>query len=424
MCQRNTLSVPYTVTKAATRMTRSLTLAAYMAYARRGAKPAGDPGMDRPEGELIWAHAADKERAEALCQIAGRLSQVRPGLHMVLTLADDAAQPIQTSATVLLQRLPEDTLASVTAFLDYWRPGLCLWTGGDLRPALLTCADERAIPLYLIDATAAQIDRSGWSWLPDPTRAVLRRFAQVQARSESAARSLRRLGLSEQDITVSGPLRTEALPAPYNEAERDELARILLGRPIWLAAHLDPDELQTMLEARRKVSRLSHRLILVICPETQAMMPEIAARLAQEDLRTATWSAGEVPLESCQVILGDPEGEMGLWFRLAPICFMGNSLMAGMTGRDPNEPAVHGSAILYGPNVRDYLQDYGRYAEARAARIVRDPDTLAAAVSQLIAPDQAAAMAHGAWDVASQAAEVNDRLLDLIQDTLDLVGGR
>jgi 3-deoxy-D-manno-octulosonic-acid transferase len=98
---------------------------------------------------------------------------------------------------------------------------------------------------------------------------------------------------------------------------------------------------------------------------------------------------------------------------------MGSSLRPGMGGSDPNEPAAHGSAIVYGPNVGRYLPSYTRYAEAGAARIVRDADTLSAALSRLIAADQAAAMAHAAWDVASVGAEVTDHILDLVQDTLD-----
>ena len=115
---------------------------------------------------------------------------------------------------------------------------------------------------------------------------------------------------------------------------------------------------------------------------------------------------------------------MGLWYRVAPITFMGSSLEAGQWGRDPNEPAAHGSAILYGPNVRRYLSGYSRFAEAGAARIVRDADTLAAAVQRLIPPDQSAAMAHAAWDVASQSAGVTDKILDLVQDTLDVMGAK
>ena len=113
---------------------------------------------------------------------------------------------------------------------------------------------------------------------------------------------------------------------------------------------------------------------------------------------------------------------MGLWYRLAPVSFMGSSLVSGQYGRDPDAPAAHGSAILYGPNVARYLQRYARYAEAGAARIVRDSDTLAAEVQALLPPDRAAAMAEAAWEVATRGAEVSDLVVDMVLDALDRRG--
>ena len=107
-------------------------------------------------------------------------------------------------------------------------------------------------------------------------------------------------------------------------------------------------------------------------------------------------------------------------YRLAPVTFLGGSLVSGVGGRDPFEAAALGSAILYGPNVGRYLAAYSRLASVGAARIVKDAETLAGAVQRLSAPDQAAAMAHAAWEVVTQGAEATDRLLDLLQDTLDL----
>ena len=99
---------------------------------------------------------------------------------------------------------------------------------------------------------------------------------------------------------------------------------------------------------------------------------------------------------------------------------MGSSLISGHGGRDPFEPAALGSAILYGPNVSRYLPAYSRLASAGAARIVRDAETLAGAITRLSAPDQAALMAHAAWEVSSDGAEATDRLMNLVQDVLDL----
>ena len=50
---------------------------------------------------------------------------------------------------------------------------------------------------------------------------------------------------------------------------------------------------------------------------------------------------------------------------------------------------------------------------------MNDATALATAVSRLIAPDQAAVMAHAGWDVISRGAALTDKVIDLVQDTLD-----
>lgn len=243
----------------------------------------------------------------------------------------------------------------------------------------------------------------------------------IMASSSNAERFIRRLGVKDVEMTVTGPLLEGATPLNYNESDRELLATLLRGRPVWLAAHLQPEELDTVLKANRAISRISHRNLLILSPDDPAKVQDFRAAVEDANLRYVTWSEGELPEETTQVILADTPDELGLWYRLAPISFMGNSLAASFHGSDPNEPAAHGSAILYGPSIRRYLNTYSRFAEAGAARIVRDPTTLAAAVQRLMAADQSAAMAHAAWDVSSRSAEVTDRLMDLIQDTLDVL---
>lgn len=408
-------------------MATSLGLAAYMAWARRAAPPPEGgfvPSGPRPEGAVIWGHATSADHVRALIQLCERLAAQRAGpracpLSLLLTTAPGVPIPGHTRGTTVTEDLPGENGTDPGAFLDHWRPDLCLWTGGDLRPALLVEAEARGVPLFLVDADRSLLERAGWRWLSDVPRAVLTRFTRIMARSENTAQYLRRQGVRDDVISVTGVFQEGAITLPYNDALREEMATCLRGRPIWLAAMLKLEELDIVLAAHRQASRLAHRLFLIIVPDDPADAERFAQALADGGWRYTIWSHGDMPEETTQILLADTRGELGLWYRLAPISFMGRSLGAGMGGSDPNEPAAHGSAIVYGPNVGRYLPSYTRYAEAGAARIVRDVDTLAAALSRLIAADQAAAMAHAAWDVASIGAEVTDRIAELVHDTLD-----
>jgi len=400
-------------------MSRSLSLAAYLAYARRGGRTVTAPDTPRPEGKVIWAHAVDAARADTLVHLAGRLVQQRPGLHMVLTTSDPAPERRHSGKAVIWQPLPEDQVSAAESFLGHWRPDLCLWTGGDLKPALLITAAKRGVPLYLVDADEDHLERPAWRWFPDMPRAVLGSFFEILTRSEAAARMVRRFGAPSEIVSVTGPFQEGAMTLPYKQSDRAELAVLLRGRPIWLAAMIQVSELEVVLDSHREVSRLAHRSLLILVPDDLSDSNSIRNRLDAQGWRYVTWSKGELPSETTQILLADTRGEMGLWYRLAPITFMGSSLFSGSLGSDPNEPAAHGSAILYGPNVGRYLRRYSRFADVGAARIVRDTETLSGAVQRLIAPDQAAAMAHAAWDVASKGAAVTDRILDMVLDRLD-----
>jgi 3-deoxy-D-manno-octulosonic-acid transferase len=199
------------------------------------------------------------------------------------------------------------------------------------------------------------------------------------------------------------------------------VAETLTGRPVWLAAHLRADEAGDILRAHRQAMRLTHRLLLIIAPATPEDGNSIAQMLESSGLRCIDWDNGDLPEYSTQILLARNDDELGLWYRLAPLAFMGSSLVAGHGGSDPFEAAALGTAILYGPNVGQHLGAYTQLVEAGGARIVRDAESLEAAVQHLIAPDKSAAMAHAGWDVISAGAQLVDMLMAEIGERLDTV---
>ena len=405
-------------------MARSLSLAAYMTYARRATKPPPVPETSRPAGDLVWAHASDAGRAEALVHLAQRLQQQRPAVRLLLTTNAGVIPEIPPNDLVIWQALPDDTIVAAKAFLRHWRPDICLWAGGDLYPALLITASQTRVPLLLIDVDENQLTKPGWRWFPDLPKALLGRFRLIMVHDVETAMHLHRIGVDDVEIHVTGPLQEGAMALPYDSATREALAGILLGRPVWLAAMIELNELECVLDAHRQVSKLAHRSLLIIQPDNMAEIDGFKARLNYQGLRYVLRSGGEVPGETTQVLLANSHDELGLWYGLAPVSFMGCSLQPGQSGHDPNAPAAHGSAIIHGPNVGGYHERYSHYAKAGATRLVSDTYSLTTAVQTLIAPDQSATMAQAAWDVVSRGAAVTDMIIEMIEDRLDTLEAR
>jgi 3-deoxy-D-manno-octulosonic-acid transferase len=74
---------------------------------------------------------------------------------------------------------------------------------------------------------------------------------------------------------------------------------------------------------------------------------------------------------------------MGLWFRLAPVSFVGGSI-APRGGHNPFEPAALGSAILTGPSVENFRPAYDALLRAGGAVSVGDAALLAEVAARLL----------------------------------------
>ena len=356
-----------------------------------------------------------------MLEMIRRMGVDDPDLHFVLTTGTT------TSAAALEGRLPPrcvhqyaplDIRPWVRRFLDHWRPDLVVLAEGEIWPATIVEAKARGIPLALINARMTERAFRRWRWLPGAARALMGRIDHVQAQEADTARRLRALGLPADRLEVTGTLKEGSAALPADAAELERLHRALDGRPAWLAASTHDEEEAIAAAAHRRALQSWHALLLILAPRHPERAPEIVRQLRQAGWKVARRSEGEGIGPETQIYVADTIGEMGLWFRLAPVSFVGGSLVP-VGGHNPYEPAALGSAILHGPHVGNFADIYDRLSEAAAAERVEAAADLGPAVAKLLEPDRAAAMAHAAWEVCSAGADVTDKAIDLLFAMLD-----
>ncbi|WP_240705238.1 3-deoxy-D-manno-octulosonic acid transferase [Pacificoceanicola onchidii] len=399
---------------------RALSLQAYLTYARSG-MAFGSPGSERswPEpgpGPVIWAHADGADHGRALVNLCSRIAQQHPDAQIYVSGADVVPPDMQKIA------IPPERIAECERFVARLRPDLCLWGASDLRPALLHSMQASGGQTIALPPPGGPWRCAVPRWLPDPTPATMAVFNRIHAANVTEKRQLRRAGVPADIITVSGPLTDTGTPLDCDDGQYEEVAAALAGRPVWLAARLRACEASDVLRAHRRATRLAHRLLLIVVPASEEDFFAIERCVADQQLRVCNWDAGESPDDNTMVLLVEGPEEIGLWYRAAPLAFLGGSMTSGHGGTDPFEAAALGTAILYGPNVSNHLPSYSRLVEAGAARIVRDADSLASAVSNLVAPDQAATMAHAGWDAVTAGADLIDTVLADVAAHLDREG--
>jgi 3-deoxy-D-manno-octulosonic-acid transferase len=401
-------------------MARSLALALYLLAARRGGWEPAEGRATRPDGTLVWMHLGAGSNLKRLAQLARRLSELRPGLAFLVTAqGGGAAAAVGFPAAMVTDQAPAERVPAVAAFLEYWRPDLSLIAGATLPPALIAGTHDRGIPLILADIRLSSDELGHWRWRRGLAASLLSRFSRVLAQDPETATRLRAIGGRQLPVEIAGRIEETSEPLPGSEAERASLAELLATRPVWLAVACPESEEEAVIAAHARAMRLAHRMLLILVPADPQRADALADRLGREGWVVARRSREEEPEADVQVFLADGEAELGLWYRLAPVTFMGGTLAPGGTGRNPFEPAALGSAIVHGPHPGPYPDAYTLLAEARATRIVAGAEALADTVADLIAPDKAALLAHNAWAVSSGGAEVTDRVAEIVLATLD-----
>jgi 3-deoxy-D-manno-octulosonic-acid transferase len=374
-------------------------------------------GAARPQGRLIWCHAASNGETLSLLPLLEALAKQDPALSFLVTTGT------VTSARLLEQRLspelaprtqhrflPLDVPRWVARFLEGWRPDLAVIVESELWPNTLAAAGRQGVPLALINARMSARSAQSWGWAAGFARALLGRFALILAQTEADA--ARFSALAGREVPCWGNLKYAAPPLPADSPELARLSAAWVGRPVWLAASTHPGEDEIIIAAHRLLAGDHPGLLTVIVPRHPPRGPDITALAG--DLPVARRGAGQDAGQGVAVYVADTLGELGLFYRLARVALIGGSLVPH-GGQNPLEAARLGCPILIGPHHFNFSEIIKRLSAAHA--LVETPDgpgaaqALAAQVALLLAdPRKGQAMAGAAAALAQDQAGLPGRI--------------
>ena len=373
----------------------------------------GRASLSRPEGRLIWVHAASVGEVVAARDLAQDLAREAGATLLFTTSTQGGAGAVPKEA--LHQFAPIDTVDAVRGFLDHWRPDLGIFVEADLWPRLLLEAKARGVRLALANARASKTRQRA----PRSMAALLSRFDVVTAQDASVERELRSLGIARAEAV--GDLRAAAEPPGADPEALTTLAQAIGDRPVWAAVSTHPADEEAVAKAHRAVMAAHRGALLLWAPRHPARAEAVAEMLT--GLRVARRSFGEPVDPNTDVLLVDTLGETGLLFRLAPLTFLGGGF-GPEGGHNPWEPARLGSAVLSGPGVANHRDGFRRLTSAGAARIVETGAELGPTVADLLGSPNLSAMSAAAARIAAEGSGARARTLELLHPLLAGAGER
>lgn len=368
--------------------------------ARRGkedpgrlAERRGLPGRARPVGRLVWMHGASV--GEALSLVGLIDGMIARGFSVLVTTGTKSAADLigrRLPAGAVHQYVPLDAPRWIGRFLDHWRPDLALVAESEIWPNTLIALHQRRIPLLLVNGRMSERSFRGWGRTPRTAEALLARIAICLAQTQDDAERFARLGAPR--VSVSGNLKYDSDVPPADGQQLAHLRDIIGDRPVWVAASTHAGEDAIVARTHAALKARWPRLLTIIVPRHPHRGGDVAACAAEAGLRSARRSQGGRPHGAVDLYIADTLGELGLFYRLASLVFLGGSLVPH-GGQNPIEPTRLRAAVLHGPHTHNFTEVYRALDAAGGARPVADAEALAAALDGLLADrSRIAAMAR------------------------------
>lgn len=343
----------------------------------------GHASLPRPSGRLVWFHAASVGESLSVLTLIHRLGAADPELEFLIT----SGTP--TSAELIAKRLPPrtrhqfpplDTGAAVTRFLRHWHPDLGIFVESELWPQMLVRARAAGVPLVLLNARLSQKSVAGWTKRHRTARFLLDQFALMLTQNSRTAENLRSMGGDSARIREGSNLKAVSDPLPVDQATLAEVQAALGRRPVWVASSTHAGEEEIVLAAHRQLLTTHPDLCLLLAPRHPNRGDAVEALIRDAGLTLARRSTGALPEARTQVYLADTLGEVGIWYTLCPLVFLGGSLKE-IGGHNPFEVMQAGGAVLTGPGAYNFAESFAELLQIGAAQEITSAETLARAVA-------------------------------------------
>ncbi|MEP3892091.1 MAG: 3-deoxy-D-manno-octulosonic acid transferase [Hellea sp.] len=384
----------------------------------RQAERFGIASMPRPAGQLFWMHGASVGEVTMLLPLIDKVLAEFPSAHVLVTSGTT------TSADLLAKRLPDralhqyiplDTTKAVNSFLDHWKPDMALWAESEIWPNLLLQTKARNTPMALINARMSEKSVQGWFKRRKSAEVLFGCFNVILAGDEATANGLS--WLLGKEIESAGSLKEAAPILPVEAAALALLKTQIVDRPVWCAASTHKGEEDIILAAHEEVRAKHPDALLILALRHPDRRSDIAPLLS--NTRHILRTDGGTITPSTSVMVIDTIGEMGLAYSLSDITFVCGSLVQGLMGHNPLEPARLSNAVLTGAHISSFADSYMSMIAFDAAQRILSPIMVGQAVSELFSdPDKLAQQQRRAYDYAQSRNAVLDFVWDKLTPVL------
>lgn len=366
------------------------------------------PPLDKAS-DRIWIHCASVGEVKAAEPLIRELLDEYELLITTTTPTGKTVFEDLFAGRIEHRYCPLDWPFAVRRFLKACRPSELWVMETEIWPNLYRISQQTGLRIQILNARISFKTLKAPQWLKNAYRQTFTYVDQILARSDVEAARFISLGARPERIRVLGNLKyaqTEKPPANPRPIER---TYILIA-----STHTDEE-----LEITKLWLELQRPELLVIVPRHPIRSGAIQKQLESLNLRLKVASRGEKPDSATSVFLDDQLGKLMPLFEHAQVVVMGGSF-APKGGHNILEPAAYGSAIITGPDMRDFEEETALLLEHKGLIQCQGYADLKPALQNLLAhPEKANKLGSHALKALQAQQDILNRYLAALTHAKD-----
>ena len=378
---------------------------------------------------VIWLHAVSVGEVNLCTQLIRALEPRLPNVKIVVsTTTTTGMAELRRHLPTHISKIyyPIDRRSCVVRALGTIKPEAIILVEAEIWPNFIWRAQALGIPVFLANARLSDRSFRGYQRFGFLFRPLFASFAGVGAQNEADAARLREAGCRPEVIHVVGNLKFDA--AQLDEPRKLDAPALLrqLGvapdAPVLIGGSTHDGEEMILTEVAGRLRARVPKLFLILVPRHFERCREVGRQLREHGVKfayrneiaaTTQFREGEL-----DCLLVNTTGELRLFYRPATVVFVGKSLTA-LGGQNPIEPGAQGKAMVFGPNMQNFADIARDFVAQNAAIQVQDPETLEAAIAELLADEKRRAeLGRNALKVVRENLGAIDRTVEMILELL------
>lgn len=328
--------------------------------------------LSRPLSYLIWFNASSVGEALSILYLIEKLGKKNKKLKFLITTTTISSSLIlkkMMPINCIHQFSPIDTFSATKNFLYHWKPDLVIFVESEFWPRLIFEIKKQHIPLGLINARMETKTFENWFKIKITSKQILDKFDFVYANDHLTAKRLLSLGITKKKLLGVVSSKEQGLPLVYKLNEYHKFKKIFKNKKIWVAASTHDGEEEIIVNAQKKLHDIDKNFFLILIPRHPSRIEELVKKITSSAYIIKIRSKEQKITKKTSIYLADTLGELGLWYKLSTIVFLGGSLV-DVGGHNPYEPCRFGSAIITGPYVYNFQNAFDQLNNSGAIKYV------------------------------------------------------